>query len=106
MRGAKRLCENIICLAILLLGSNEKRRHLFRNCNHFASDLCEKLTGKPAPDWVNRLAWVAEKANFLVPTNFENATQSPVTDPAHRNLITRRADARTDCQDLDPDSDD
>jgi len=29
--------------------------HLLQlNCNHFASDLCLQLTGKPAPSWVSR----------------------------------------------------
>ena len=26
---------------------------LERNCNHFSSDLCKRLTGKPAPLWVS-----------------------------------------------------
>ena len=28
---------------------------LQRNCNHFSSDLCRKLTGKEAPLWVSQL---------------------------------------------------
>ena len=53
-----------------------------RNCNHFASDLCERLTGKPAPEWVNRLAWVGEKAKFLLPTGFDTPMAAPVTAAA------------------------
>lgn len=29
---------------------------IVRNCNHFCEDICYKLTGKPIPKWVNRLA--------------------------------------------------
>lgn len=31
---------------------------LTRNCNTFASALCEELVGKPVPGYVNRLAWM------------------------------------------------
>lgn len=55
---------------------------LSRNCNHFASDLCERLTGHPAPEWVNRLAWMGEKAKFLLPNAFETPTVAPVTAAA------------------------
>eukprot|EP00878_Enallax_costatus_P013088 GHUV01013676.1.p1 GENE.GHUV01013676.1~~GHUV01013676.1.p1 ORF type:complete len:131 (+),score=20.10 GHUV01013676.1:525-917(+) len=31
--------------------------HLLQlNCNHFASDMCMQLTGKPAPSWVSSWA--------------------------------------------------
>lgn len=29
-----------------------------KNCNHFTDDVCQSLTGKPIPSWVNRLARV------------------------------------------------
>ena len=53
-----------------------------RNCNHFASDLCERLTGSPAPEWVSRRAWVDEKAKFLLPKGFTAPTATAVTAQA------------------------
>ncbi|KAG6749213.1 hypothetical protein POTOM_046256 [Populus tomentosa] len=29
---------------------------IVKNCNHFCKDICYRLTGKPIPKWVNRLA--------------------------------------------------
>lgn len=29
---------------------------IVKNCNHFTADVCKRLTGKPVPGWVNRLA--------------------------------------------------
>ncbi|KAG7020410.1 DeSI-like protein [Cucurbita argyrosperma subsp. argyrosperma] len=34
---------------------------IMRNCNHFCNDVCLRLTGKPIPRWVNRLARLATK---------------------------------------------
>lgn len=31
-----------------------------KNCNHFTDEVCQQLTGKPIPAWVNRLARVGE----------------------------------------------
>lgn len=33
---------------------------LTRNCNSFASAMCEELLGKPIPGYVNRLAWMGK----------------------------------------------
>ena len=32
-----------------------------KNCNHFTDEVCLRLTGKPIPGWVNRLARVGER---------------------------------------------
>lgn len=38
-----------------------------KNCNHFADEVCLRLTGKPIPGWVNRLARVGEDHDGLSP---------------------------------------
>lgn len=40
-----------------------------RNCNHFCNDLCLRLTGKPIPNWVNRLARLGFLCNCVLPTS-------------------------------------
>jgi deubiquitinase DESI2 len=55
---------------------------LTRNCNHFAGELCQALTGNAPPAWVNRLAWVGEKAKFLLPAGFDTPMAAPVTAAA------------------------
>lgn len=40
---------------------------LTRNCNHFTSKLCLKLTGQPAPAWINRAAGIGVALPCVVP---------------------------------------
>jgi hypothetical protein len=40
---------------------------LTRNCNHFTSYLCEKLTGRPGPGWLNRAASIGIALPCVVP---------------------------------------
>ncbi|KAK6544344.1 hypothetical protein TWF694_001044 [Orbilia ellipsospora] len=40
---------------------------LTRNCNHFTAYLCEKLTGKPTPKWINRAAAIGVALPCVVP---------------------------------------
>lgn len=37
-----------------------------KNCNHFTDEVCQQLTGKPIPAWVNRLARVGEDSLCLI----------------------------------------
>ncbi|XP_015884736.3 deSI-like protein At4g17486 [Ziziphus jujuba] len=38
-----------------------------KNCNHFCNDVCHRLTGKPIPRWVNRLARLGFFCNCVLP---------------------------------------
>ncbi|KAL7181806.1 hypothetical protein ACSBR1_040666 [Camellia fascicularis] len=38
-----------------------------KNCNHFCNDACLRLTGKPIPRWVNRLARLGFLCNCVLP---------------------------------------
>ncbi|KAH8808171.1 PPPDE putative peptidase domain-containing protein [Xylogone sp. PMI_703] len=40
---------------------------LSKNCNHFSSYLCEKLTGRPGPSWLNRAASIGVALPCVVP---------------------------------------
>lgn len=42
-----------------------------KNCNHFTDDVCMRLTGKPIPGWVNRLARLGAFCNCLLPENIQ-----------------------------------
>lgn len=42
-----------------------------KNCNHFADEVCSRLTGKPIPGWVNRLARVGSFCNCILPESIQ-----------------------------------
>ncbi|XP_055821244.1 deSI-like protein At4g17486 isoform X2 [Solanum dulcamara] len=42
-----------------------------KNCNHFADEVCLRLTGKPIPGWVNRLARVGSFCNCILPESIQ-----------------------------------
>lgn len=42
-----------------------------KNCNHFTDDICRRLTGKPIPGWVNRLARIGSFCNCLLPESIQ-----------------------------------
>jgi hypothetical protein len=71
-----RSCPGFIFRRSVLLGSTNMSRSEFRsfmehlsaeyhgdtyhliakNCNHFTDEVCKRLTGKPIPGWINRMA--------------------------------------------------
>ncbi|XP_020402696.1 deSI-like protein At4g17486 isoform X1 [Zea mays] len=44
---------------------------ILKNCNHFTADVCERLTGKPVPGWVNRLARLGSFFNCVLPDSIK-----------------------------------
>ncbi|XP_071730825.1 deSI-like protein At4g17486 [Rutidosis leptorrhynchoides] len=53
-----------------------------KNCNHFTDEVCMRLTGKPIPGWVNRLAKVGSFCNCLLPENIQVAAVRHLPDHA------------------------
>ncbi|KAK4493577.1 hypothetical protein RD792_018071, partial [Penstemon davidsonii] len=82
-----RSCPGFIFRRSILLGSTDMSRSELRsfmeqlsnkyhgdtyhwiskNCNHFTDDVCQRLTGKSIPGWVNRLARLG--VTFYCPLN-------------------------------------
>lgn len=57
---------------------------LTHNCNHFTSALCEKLTSKPAPAWLNRAASIGLALPCVVPREW---ISPPDIDTADGELL-------------------
>jgi hypothetical protein len=57
---------------------------LTKNCNHFTSYLCEKLTGRPAPTWINRAASIGVALPCVVPREW---IEPPDHDTANGELL-------------------
>jgi len=53
---------------------------LTNNCNHFTSYLCQKLTGRPAPRWINRAASVGLSLPCLIPTDWITPPECDTVD--------------------------
>lgn len=62
---------------------------LTRNCNHFTSYLVEKLTGTPAPGWLNRAASIGVAFPCVVPREW---IEPPEYDTADGSLLGDEAD--------------
>lgn len=69
---------------VLQMGATYRgnRYHLLQmNCNTFSSDLCQRLTGAPAPPWVNRLANMAVMLHCLLPQSLVPPLRPPSVAP-------------------------
>lgn len=48
-----------------------------KNCNHFTDDASLRLTRRPIPGWVNRLAWLGTVCNCLLPESLRLPAAKP-----------------------------
>jgi hypothetical protein len=62
---------------------------LNKNCNHFTSYLCEKLTGRPGPGWLNRAASIGVALPCVVPKEW---IAPPEYDTADGELLAEEDD--------------
>ncbi|KAK3341420.1 PPPDE putative peptidase domain-containing protein [Lasiosphaeria hispida] len=53
---------------------------LTKNCNHFTSHLCQKLTGRPGPAWLNRAASIGVALPCVVPRDWIEAPDFETAD--------------------------
>jgi hypothetical protein len=53
---------------------------LTKNCNHFTSYLCQKLTGRPGPGWLNRAASIGVALPCVVPRDWIEAPDFETAD--------------------------
>ncbi|GMJ06100.1 hypothetical protein like AT4G17486 [Hibiscus trionum] len=97
-----RSCPGFVFRRSILLGSTNMSRSEFRlfmeqlsqkyhgdtyhliakNCNHFTDEVCQQLTGKHIPGWVNRLARLVSGSccNCLLPENIQVNTVRHLPD--------------------------
>jgi len=57
---------------------------LTKNCNHFTAYLCERLTGRPGPGWLNRAASIGVAFPCVVPREW---IEPPDFDTADGELL-------------------
>jgi len=55
---------------------------LTKNCNHFTSHLCKKLTGTPGPGWLNRAASIGVAMPCMVPREWVEPPEYDTADGA------------------------
>lgn len=55
---------------------------LTKNCNHFTSYLCQKLTGTPGPAWLNRAASIGVALPCVVPKEWIEPPEYDTADGA------------------------
>lgn len=57
---------------------------LTKNCNHFTASLCQRLTGRPGPGWLNRAASIGVAFPCVVPREW---IEPPDFDTADGELL-------------------
>jgi hypothetical protein len=53
---------------------------LTRNCNHFTDYICQRLTGRPGPGWLNRAANIGVALPCVVPRDWVNPPDFETAD--------------------------
>lgn len=66
---------------------------LSKNCNHFTQYLCEKLTGRTGPGWLNRAAIIGVALPCVVPKEW---IAPPDFETAEGELLLEDDELRTD----------
>lgn len=66
---------------------------LTKNCNHFTQHLCQKLTGRPGPGWLNRAAGIGVALPCVVPREW---IEPPDFDTADGALLDEEEQERAD----------
>jgi len=69
---------------------------LMNNCNHFTSALCEALTGKVAPTWLNRAASIGLALPCVVPKEW---VSPPDVETADGELLEEDEEGRDNEED-------
>jgi deubiquitinase DESI2 len=65
---------------------------LTKNCNHFTAHLCQRLTGRPGPGWLNRAASIGVALPCIVPRDW---IEPPEYDTAEGELLDENSDERS-----------
>ena len=68
---------------------------LTKNCNHFTSHLCQKLTGTPGPGWLNRAASIGVALPCVVPREWVEPPEYDTADGALLDEDDDTADERS-----------
>ncbi|KAI0111664.1 DUF862-domain-containing protein [Daldinia grandis] len=90
---------------------------LTRNCNHFTSYLCKKLTGRPGPGWLNRAASIGVAfpcivpRDWIEPPDFETADgalldEEGLNDHERTRMLREHSSRRLAMQESDDDGED
>ena len=70
---------------------------LTKNCNHFTAYLCEKLTGRPGPGWLNRAASIGVALpcvvpkEWIAPPDFDTADGELLDEDEHDERSNERS---------------
>ncbi|XP_016646997.1 PREDICTED: deSI-like protein At4g17486 [Prunus mume] len=74
-----------------------------KNCNHFCNDVSTRLTGKPIPRWVNRLARLGFFCNCVLPAGLnETKVRQVKSDGVYSGDKKKLRSLSTNCASSNP----